>query len=136
MRVVVDTGVLLSRLIRPRGTIGDVLHSLRDGRFIAVYSTPMMVEVVDVLGRLNIQTKYHIQPDDITALINLVRLRGELVVPKQPVTACRDPKDNKFLEAALAGNTDAVVTGDDDLLVLNPFEGIDILRPSELIARL
>ncbi len=136
MRVVVDTGILVSGLIRPRGTIGDVLHALRDGRFVAIYSTPMMVEVVDVLGRPNIQAKYHIQPDDITALINLVRLRGELFVPKRAVIACRDPQDNKFLEAALAGSADVVITGDDDLLVLNPFEGIDVLRPAELIARL
>jgi uncharacterized protein len=136
MRVVVDTGVLVSALIQPRGTIGDVLRALRNGRFIIIYSTDMIVEVIDVLGRPKIQAKYHIQPDDITALINLVRLRGELVAPKRTVTACRDPKDNKFLEAALAGMADVIVTGDDDLLVLNPFEGIDILRPAELIAML
>lgn len=136
MRVVVDTGILVSALIRPSGTIGDVLHTLRDGRFTAIYSTPMMLEVTEVLSRPKIQEKYHIQPDDITALINLVRLRGELVIPKQTVTACRDPKDNRFLEAALAGTVDAVVTGDEDLLVLNPFEGIEILQPAELLAKL
>jgi putative PIN family toxin of toxin-antitoxin system len=136
MRVVVDTGVLVSGLIRPRGTIGDILHALRDGRFTAIYSTPMMLEVTEVLSRQKIQEKYHIQPDDIEALINLVRLRGELVIPKQSITACRDPKDDKFLEAALAGTADAVVTGDDDLLVLNPFEGVELLRPFEFLARL
>lgn len=136
MRVVVDTGILVSALIRPSGTIGDVLHALRDGRFTAIYSTPMMLEVTEVLGRPKIQEKYHVQPDDIEALINLVRLRGELVIPKQTITACRDPKDNKFLEAALAGEADAIVTGDDDLLVLNPFEGMDILRHVELLEKL
>lgn len=136
MRVVVDTGVLVSALIRPRGTVGDILHALRDGRFTAIYSTPMMLEVTEVLSRQKIQAKYHIQPDDIAALINLVRLRGELVIPKQSITACRDPKDNKFLEAALAGGADAIVTGDDDLLVMKPFEGVDILRPVELLQRL
>jgi putative PIN family toxin of toxin-antitoxin system len=136
MRVVVDTGVLVSGLIRPRGTIGDILHALRDGRFTAIYSTPMMLEVTEVLSRQKIQEKYHIQPDDIEALINLVRLRGELVIPKQSITACRDPKDDKFLEAALAGTADAVVTGDDDLLVLNPFKGVELLRPFEFLARL
>ena len=95
-----------------------------------------MVETVDMLSRPKIQEKYHVQPDDIEALINLVRLRGELVIPKQTITACRDPKDNKFLEAALAGEADAIVTGDDDLLVLNPFEGVDILRPAELLEKL
>jgi len=136
MRVVVDTGILISALIRPKGAIGGVLHALRDGRFTAIYSTPMMLEVADVLGRPKIREKYHIQPNDAEALINLVRLRGELVIPKQTVTACRDPKDNKFLEAALAGEADAIVTGDDDLLVLHPFEGVDILRPAELLEKL
>lgn len=136
MRVVVDTGILVSALIRPKGAIGDVLHSLRDGRFAAIYSTPMMLEVTEVLGRPKIQEKYHVQPDDMEALINLVRLRGELVIPKKIITACRDPKDNKFLEAALAGEADAIVTGDDDLLVLHPFEGVEILRPAELLERI
>lgn len=136
MRVVVDTGILVSALIRPKGTIGDVLHALRDGRFIAIYSTPMMLEVTEVLSRPKIQEKYHVRPDDIEALINIVRLRGELVIPKQTITACRDPKDNKFLEAALAGEADAIVTGDDDLLVLHPFDGVDILRAAELLEKL
>jgi len=136
MRVAVDTGVLVSALIQPRGTTGEGLRALRDGRFTIVYSTPIVVEIIDVLGRPRIQSKYHVQPEDINALINLIRLRGELVIPIQNVTACRDPRDNKFLEAALAGEAEAVVTGDDDLLVLHPFEGIDILRPIELLARL
>ena len=136
MRVVVDTGILVSALIRPRGAIGDVLLALRNGRFTAIYSTPMMLEVTEVLARPKIQEKYHVQPDDIEALINLIRLRGELVIPKQIVTACRDPKDNKFLEAALAGEADAIVTGDDDLLALHPFERIEILRPAELLEKL
>lgn len=136
MRVVVDTGILVSALIRPRGAIGDVLHALRDGRFTAIYSTPMMLDVAEVLGRPKIREKYHVHPGDIEALIHLIRLRGELVIPKQIVTVCRDPKDNKFLEAALAGKADAIVTGDDDLLALHPFERIEILRPVELLERL
>ncbi len=136
MRGVVDTGVLVSALIRPRGTIGDVLRALRDGRFVPIYSTPMVVEIVDVLSRPKFQVKYHVQPDDMTALVNLLRLRGELVIPEREITACRDPKDNKFLEAALVGEADVIVTGDDDLLVLHPFEGVDILRPAEFLARL
>ena len=136
MRGVVDTGVLVSALIRPQGTIGDVLRALRDARFIAIYSTPMVVEIIDVLSRPKFRAKYHVQSDDMTALVNLLRLRGELVIPEREIMACRDLKDNKFLEAALAGEADAILTGADDLLVLHPFEGIDILRPVEFLARL
>ncbi|MBN1454261.1 MAG: putative toxin-antitoxin system toxin component, PIN family [Anaerolineales bacterium] len=133
MRAVVDTGVLVSGLIRPQGTIGEVLRALRDGRFVIIYTTPTVVEIIDVLGRPSFRAKYHIQPDDVTALVNLIRLRGELVLPQITVTDCRDPKDNKFLEAAVASNADAIVTGDSDLLELHPFQGIPILRPAEFI---
>ncbi|MEI6310336.1 MAG: putative toxin-antitoxin system toxin component, PIN family [bacterium] len=95
---------------------------MRDGRLTIIYSTPILVEVIDVLGRSPFRAKYHIQPEDITDLVNLIRLRGELVTPQRQVSACRDPKDNKFLEAALAGGAEAIVSGDDDLLILHPFE--------------
>ncbi|MEW5872358.1 MAG: putative toxin-antitoxin system toxin component, PIN family [Chloroflexota bacterium] len=136
MRIVLDTGVLVSALIRRQGTTGDVLRALRDGRFTIIYTTDTLVEIVDVLGRAPLRAKYHIQPEDITALINLIRLRGELATPTRRVTACRDPQDDKFLEAALAGNADCLVSGDADLLDLKLFEGIPILRPAEFLARL
>lgn len=133
MRVVIDTGVLVSALIRRQGTIGEVLRLLRDGRFTVIYSTAIMIEIIDVLGRDPFRTKYHIESEDITMLVNLIRLRGELVNPTHSVKICRDPKDDKFLEAALAGQADAIVSGDADLLVLNPFEVISILRPAEFL---
>lgn len=136
MRAVIDTGIFVSALIRKQGTTGDVLRALRDGRFTVIYTTDIVVEIIDVLGRANFRTKYHIEPDDMTALVNLIRLRGELVAPTQKITACRDPKDDKFLEAALIAQADCIVSGDADLLVLNPFEDIPILRPAEFLARL
>jgi putative PIN family toxin of toxin-antitoxin system len=136
LHAVVDTGVLVSALIQRKGTPGEVLRALRDGRFTLIYTTPIIVEIIDVLGRDPFRMKYHIQPEDITALVNLIRLRGELVNPDRAVTVCRDPKDDKFLEAALAGKADVIVSGDADLLVLNPFEDIPILRPAEFLARI
>jgi putative PIN family toxin of toxin-antitoxin system len=135
MCAVIDTGVFVSALICRQGTTGDVLRVLRDGRFTAIYTTDIVVEIIDVLGREKFRAKYHIEPDDITALVNLIRLRGELVTPARKVTACRDPKDDKFLDAALAAQTDCIVSGDADLLVLNPFEEIPILRPAQFFAR-
>ena len=136
MRAVIDTGVFVSALIHKQGTTGDVLRALRDGRFTAIYTTDIMVEIIDVLGRAGFRTKYHIEPDDITALVNLIRLRGELVTPNRKVTACRDPKDDKFLEVALATQTDCIVSGDGDLLDMTSFKEIPVLRPAEFLARL
>ena len=136
MRVVIDTGVFVSALIRPQGTTGAVLRALRDGKFTALYSTDTLMEIIDVLGMDKFRVKYHILPEDITALVNLIRLRGELIVPTQSVTACRDPKDDKFLEAALTGEADCLVSGDADLLDMVAFENIPILRVAEFLARL
>ena len=49
------------------------------------------------------------------------------------ITACRDPKDNKFLELALSGNADALITSDQDLLVLHPFRSLPILTPRKFL---
>jgi putative PIN family toxin of toxin-antitoxin system len=136
VRAVVDTGVLISVLIHPQGTTGEVLRALRNGRFTAIYFTDMLVEVIDMLGRDKFRVKYHLEPEHITILINLIRLRGELVIPQHKINACRDPQDDKFIEAALAGQADCVVSGDADLLDLTPFEDIPILRPAEFLARL
>jgi len=133
MRAVIDTGVLVSALICCHGTTGDVLQALRDGRFTCVYSTVMLVEIVDELGSTFFRHKYHIQPDDTAALINLLRLRGHMVTPRRAITICRDPKDKIFLEAAAAGEVDYIVSVDADLLILSPFENIPILRPAEFL---
>ena len=46
---------------------------------------------------------------------------------------CRDPKDDQILELAVSGNADCIVTGDDDLLTLNPFRGIAIITPADFL---
>lgn len=52
-----------------------------------------------------------------------------------PIRACRDPKDDKFLEVAVHGRADLIVTGDLDLLALHPFRGVEIVTPAEFMAR-
>lgn len=136
MRAVIDTNVLASALIRRQGVSGQVLRHLRDRRFTIVYSVPLMMEMVEVLSRPQIQQKYHILSDDITALINLVRLRGDLVSPDRQIDACRDPKDNRFLEAAVEGDADVIVSGDVDLQDMKEFDAIPILRVAEFLAQL
>ena len=135
MRAVLDTNVLASALIRRQGVTGQVLRHLRDGRFTIVYSVPLLEELVEVPSRPRIQAKYHVYSDDITALINLIRLRGELVSPSRQIDACRDPEDNRILEAAVEGFADAIVSGDADLLDMGEFETIPILRVAEFLVR-
>jgi uncharacterized protein len=136
LRAVIDTNILVSGLIRKQGLPGQVLRHLRVGDFTFIYSVPIMVEVVEVLSRPQIQHKYQVESEDITALINLVRLRGELVSPNRTIDACRDPKDNRFLEAAIEGNANIIFSGDKDLLDMADFETIPIVSIAEFLARL
>jgi uncharacterized protein len=58
---------------------------------------------------------------------------AELVEIIDRVTECRDPTDDKFLELAVNGHADLILTGDADLLVLNPFRGIPVVAPVTFI---
>jgi len=60
---------------------------------------------------------------------------AELVPIIQLVRACRDPKDDKFLEVALNGRADVIITGDKDLLRMHPWRGIEILAPADYLRR-
>ena len=124
MRAVIDTNILVRALLNPEGSVGPVVDLLRDGRYVFLYSKETLNELIDVLGRPRMVHRYGITPDEIGALCALVIRRGEAVQPSRTITACRDPKDNKFLEVAVAGRADVIVTGDEDLEVLDPFEGI------------
>lgn len=58
---------------------------------------------------------------------------AELVHIAERIAVCRDPKDDKFLELAVNGKADVIVSGDADLLVLNPFRGITIVPPATFV---
>lgn len=58
-----------------------------------------------------------------------------LIEVSEKIDECRDPKDNKFLELAVSGQADCLISGDRDLLILNPFRGIDILTAQEFLAQ-
>jgi putative PIN family toxin of toxin-antitoxin system len=136
MRAVVDVNILVRALIKPHGTVGPVLRRLRDGAFTLLYSEAILEELLDVLSRPRIRAKYRLVDDDIETMLLLILLRGEPVVPNRRITSCRDPLDNKFLEVAAAGKADVIVSGDQDLLVLSPFEGIAVVSPAAFLAML
>ena len=136
MRVVVDTNVLVRAVMRPHGTVGPVLLRLRHGDYTLLYAQALLEELLDVLNRPRIRHKYGLTEEDIETVVGLILLRGEAVVPEQRISACRDPKDDKFLEVAVAGKADVIVSGDKDLLALHPFAGIPILPPAAFLRML
>jgi uncharacterized protein len=136
MRAVVDTNILVRALIKPQGSVGPILLRLRHGEYTVLYTQALLEELVDVLNRPRIRRKYQLTGEDIETAVTLILLRGEAVMPERRIAACRDPKDDKFLEAAVAGQADVIVSGDEDLLVLHPFEGIPIIAPADFLRRL
>lgn len=136
MRAVVDTNVLVSALIRREGAVGPVLAYLQEGAFTLLYTDQLLAELISVLARPRIRDKYLAGRADVGAILLTIAREGESVVTSRTITVCRDARDNWLLEAAIAGRADAVVTGDRDLLVLHPFEGIPIITPTSFLALL
>ena len=133
LRAVVDTNVFVTALLRG-ATARRVYDAFLRGTFTLVFSRNTLAELIDVLTRPSLRVLT--SATEVTRLFLLIRRDGLLVRPTRAIRACRDPKDNIFLECALAGRVDCLVTGDLDLLTLHPFRGIHIIRPAECVRRL
>ena len=131
MRVVVDTNVFISILIRPGNTFLPLVDYI-DLHATILYSTETMTELVDVLRRQKF-AKYT-TAEDVAAFVTWVADAGEFVTVEEPVIGSRDPKDNKFLALAVAGKADYLVSGDKDLLVLGHIGATPILSPTDFLA--
>jgi putative PIN family toxin of toxin-antitoxin system len=110
-----------------------VLRALRDTAFGVILSEAILLEVLDVLSRKQLVEKYDLRTEEPLALDDLLLLRGQAVTPVRRIQACRDPLDDMFLEAAIAGQADVLVSGDADLLALSPFEGLPLLSPAAFL---
>lgn len=124
MRLLLDTNVLVAALIA-HGTCSDVLeHCVR--HHVVISSQPLLDELRDVLTR-----KFRQRAADVRATVRLFEATFTIVTPvplESP--ACRDADDDVVLATARAGECAAILTGDQDLLILDPFQGIRLLRPS------
>jgi putative PIN family toxin of toxin-antitoxin system len=136
MRAVVDTNILIRAIIKPEGTVGPILRRLAVAEYQLVYSRALLDELLEKLALPRLRDKYRISDDAVADIVALLVLRAELVAPDFTLTICRDPDDNRIIEAALAGRASCIVTGDEDLLVLKQYEGVEIIAPREFIARL
>ena len=126
MRLVLDTNVLVSAILSPASISAKILNWGEDNGVI-LYSTATLTEVLSVLGRSKF-SKY-IDHDDIDGLSIRIKTVWLFVEILNQVQLCRDPKDDKFIDLALNGKASHLITGDSDLLVLNPVENTSIINP-------
>ena len=130
MRFVFDTNVIVSAALFAASIPRKALNKALDEGKILV-SASVRLELAEVLSRAKFD-KYVSEEVRMRFLIALLK-ETELVEVTAEVSNCRDAKDNNFLELALSGRADLIVSGDRDLLVLNPFRGIPILTSGEFL---
>jgi len=129
MRVVVDTNVFVSAILKVNSLPFLVVRWIdQHGGLLKSITTER--EILSVLERPHIAAvTVPSFRDDLAKML----ARAELVTITERIAACRDPTDDKFLELAVNGHADLIVSGDSDLLALSPFHDIPIVTPAVFV---
>jgi len=128
-RYVLDTNILISAALMPGKPFQVLQHVLETG--VVIFSNDTFEEILRRLMRSKFD-RYISQATrrrfltDLEAVADWTAITGAL-------RACRDADDDKILETALAAGAECIVTGDQDLLVLHPFQGIAIITPEAFL---
>jgi putative PIN family toxin of toxin-antitoxin system len=129
-RIVVDSNALISRLLLPDSVAGRAVRkAVEQGQLLV--SEASMLELADVLSRPKFDR--YLSLEDRQQFLRLLGGIVELVPIVVTIHACRDPKDDKFLDIAVNGGATLILTGDKDLLALHPFRGIAIMTPAQYL---
>ena len=125
-KVVFDASSVIGAALK-QDTIPERALLLARSQETICLSPAVETEIREVLQ----SPKFHKYISDATRgpILDILGAAAVMFEPMEPVTDCRDPKDNKYLELALATGASVIVSSDDDLLVLDPWRGIRILRP-------
>jgi putative PIN family toxin of toxin-antitoxin system len=107
IRAVIDTNVLVSGLLTPNGNEALIIVAIHQGFLHPCYSEEILVEYAAVLAR----PKFAFAPDEIEALLAMLREKGELIQPLGPYPTLPDVDDGKFLHCAESSHAEFIVTG-------------------------
>lgn len=132
LRLVLDTNIIVSAVLLPR----SVSRQAFDLAFVhgsVLASTATLDELDEVLRRPRFD-RYVGEVERLEFLAAFVR-DATLITVDAVIGECRDAKDNKFLELAVSGQASTIISGDNDLLVLNPFRNIPIITPREFVTQ-
>jgi putative PIN family toxin of toxin-antitoxin system len=130
-RVVIDTNVFISALLNPVGTPRKVIN-IAISQFTILQSEATYQELETRISKKKFD-KY-LEKDDRLDFLPSLKNRSLFVDILHETTVCSDSDDNKFLELALSGMAQYIITGDNDLLSLNTYQGIRIITPAEFLA--
>ena len=131
MRIVVDTGVLISAALFESSVPREALTYV-----LALHTPVVSSELTHEYRRVMASDKFdsYTQPRERLILLETYIDGAEHIKISWTLRVCRDPRDDMVIETALEGNADILVTGDADILALRPMKGISIMTPSEFVA--
>jgi len=133
MRVVLDTNVLVSATLIRGGKEDRILRAWQRDAFELVLSPQILDEMGRALFYEKLRKARWMTEEEVAALVRSVAREAILVPGRVRIEASRDPDDDKFLEAAIEGRAQYLVTGDKDLLKLKTHRGVRIVTPAAFL---
>ena len=127
VKCVVDTNVLISAALSKGAPFRIVEYLIKNNALI------FSKETISELSSRITQPKFdkYVSAEDREAYVNNLILSADLVIIDNLIQGCRDRDDDKFLETAVKGDARVIISGDQDLLTMHRFEGIDIVTVQE-----
>ena len=126
MRALLDSSVLVAAFISRAGTCASLLEDILNDHEWVISNF-----ILEELSR-KLRDKFKYPEGEIAEIREAAMIAAEFVTPEEiPGDACREPNDLPILGTALAGRAEVIITGDKDLLALQTFRGIPVLRPGE-----
>jgi putative PIN family toxin of toxin-antitoxin system len=129
--IVFDASTVVSAALKTDSVPEQALLRAEEADVFAL-SAAVDIEIAEVLGRPKFARI--LSHERRAKILQILRDEAIWFDPAVRVSDCRDPKDNKYLELALAADAAIIVSSDDDLLVLHPWRGKSILRPADYLA--
>jgi len=127
IKIIVDTNLWIGMLIGKK--LASLKELLVQGKVRIYFSEELFEEIVKVIEYPRIQKI--ITKNKFYELISLLDEKIIFVKPDCEINDCRDIKDNFLLELAVSANCEYLITGDNDLLILNPYRNIMIITATE-----
>lgn len=129
MKVVIDTNVIVSGLLNPYGPPAEILRLLLTGSLLLFYDIRIISEYFEVLNR----PRFQFDKENVSLIISEIETSGIPVITHPLKKLLPDPSDKMFLEVALAGQAEYIITGNKKHFPENVCSGIKILSPAEFI---
>jgi putative PIN family toxin of toxin-antitoxin system len=129
MRIVLDTNVLVSGLLQPFGPSGQIVRLVASGEFALCHDPRILAEYREVLLR----KKFRFDPERVSALLEEIIAGGIPVAARPLAIRLPDPDDEPFLEVALAGEVQCLVTGNAKHYPAEARHGVEVLPPRVFI---